>query len=284
MNAYQELAALFANAVVYLDEIKRRAPENLARLAYMVGGINLRVSMDFFEDICKMRAARKMWADLLGRRYGITDERATRMRIHIVTAGSSLTYQQPLNNIARGAIMALASVLGGTQSLGVSTYDEAMSIPSEHADQMSLRIQQIIHHETNIPAVADPLGGSHYVESLTAELEGRAWEMFDEIENRGGFPAVLDEGWLHSLAAANAPWEMTGFEPLEAVWERSMERLSLVRRERDGRTAVVALRDLEAACRGDANVMPAVMEAISAEATLGEFGDVFSDWKVPISF
>ena len=162
LNAYQELAALFANAVVYLDEIKRRAPENLARLAYMVGGINLRVSMDFFEDICKMRAARKMWADLLGRRYGITDERATRMRIHIVTAGSSLTYQQPLNNIARGAIMALASVLGGTQSLGVSTYDEAMSVPSEHAHQMSLRIQQIIHHETNIPAVADPLGGSHY--------------------------------------------------------------------------------------------------------------------------
>ncbi len=313
LNAYQELAALFANAVVYLDEIQRRAPENLARLAYMVGGINLRVSMDFFEDICKMRAARKMWADLLGRRYGITDGRATRMRIHIVTAGSSLTYQQPLNNIARGTIMALASVLGGTQSLGVSTYDEAMSVPSEHAHQMSLRIQQIIHHETNIPAVADPLGGSHYVEALTAELETRAWEMFEEIENRGGFGAVLDEGWLHSLAAANqlemagavsvgartvvgvnaftedvTPWEMTGFEPVEGVWESSMERLSLVRRERDGRTAVVALRDLEAACRGDANVMPAVMEAVAAQATLGEFGDVFSevfgDWKVPISF
>lgn len=313
LNAYQELAVLFANAVVYLDEIKRRTPEHLTRLAYMVGGINLRVSMDFFEDICKMRAARKMWTALLGRRYGITDARASRMRIHIVTAGSALTYQQPLNNIARGTLMALASVLGGTQSLGVSTYDEAMSIPSEHAHQMSLRIQQIIHHETNLPAVADPLGGSHYVEALTAELEGRAWEMFDEIENRGGFAAVLDEGWLHSLAAANqmemagavsdgartvvgvnaftedvTPWAMTGFEPVEAVWERSMERLSLVKRERDGRAAVAALHDLEAACRGDANVMPAVMQAISAEATLGEFGDVFSevfgDWKVPISF
>lgn len=313
LNAYQELAALFANAVVYLDEIKRRAPENLARLAYMVGGINLRVAMDFFEDICKMRAARKMWVDLLRRRYGITDPRATRLRIHIVTAGSALAYQQPLNNIARGTIMAMASVLGGTQSLGVSTYDEAMSVPSEHAHQMSLRIQQIIHHETNIPAVADPLGGSHYVEALTAELEARAWEMFEEIESRGGFAAVLDEGWLHSLAAVNqldlagavnwgnatmvgvnaftedvAPWEMTGFEPVEGVWESSMERLSLVRRERDGRAAVAALRDLETACRGDDNIMPAVMEAVAAQATLGEFGDVFSevfgDWKVPISF
>ncbi|MCQ3803077.1 MAG: acyl-CoA mutase large subunit family protein [bacterium] len=313
LNAYQELAALFANAVVYLDEIKRRAPENLAKLAYMVGGINLRVAMDFFEDICKMRAARKMWADLLRRRYGITDPRATRLRIHIVTAGSALAYQQPLNNIARGTIMAMASVLGGTQSLGVATYDEAMSVPSEHAHQMSLRIQQIIHHESNIPAVADPLGGSHYVEALTAELERRAWEMFEEIESRGGFAAVLDEGWLHSLAAVNqvnlaeavnwgtktmvgvnaytedvTPWEMGGFEPVEGVWEKSMERLRSVRRERDGRTAVAALRDLESVCRGDGNIMPAVMEAVSAQATLGEFGDVFSevfgDWKVPISF
>lgn len=313
LNAYQELAALFANAAVYLDEINRRTPENLTRLAYMVGGINLRVGMDFFEDICKMRAARKMWVELLGRRYGITDPRATRLRIHIVTAGSALAYQQPLNNIARGTIMAMASVLGGTQSLGVATYDEAMSIPSEHAHQMSLRIQQIIHHETNIPAVADPLGGSHYVEALTAELETRAWEMFEEIDSRGGFAAVLDEGWLHDLAAGNqldladavnrgdrkmvgvnafvedvTPWEMTGFEPVEGVWEKSMERLRLVRRERDGRAAATALRDLETACRGDGNVMPAVMEAVAAQATLGEFGDVFGDvfgdWKVPISF
>ncbi len=313
LNAYQELAALFANAVVYLDEIQRRAPENLAKLAYMVGGINLRVAMDFFEDICKMRAARKMWAELLSRRYGITDERATRLRIHIVTAGSALAYQQPLNNIARGTIMAMASVLGGTQSLGVSTYDEAMSVPTEHAHQMSLRIQQILHHETNLPAVADPLGGSHYVEALTAELEARAWEMFEEIEGRGGFAAVLDEGWLHSLAAVNqldlagavnggdrtmvgvnaftedvSPWEMAGFEPVEGVWEKSMERLSLVRRERDGRGAVSALRELETACRGDKNIMPTVMEAVAAQATLGEFGEVFGevfgDWKVPISF
>ena len=313
LNAYQELAALFANAAVYLDEINQRTPENLTRLAYMVGGINLRVGMDFFEDICKMRAARKMWVELLRRRYGITDPRATRLRIHIVTAGSALAYQQPLNNIARGTIMAMASVLGGTQSLGVATYDEAMSIPSEHAHQMSLRIQQIIHHETNIPAVADPLGGSHYVEALTAELENRAWEIFEEIESRGGFAAVLDEGWLHDLAAGNqleladavnggdrkmvgvnafvedvTPWEMAGFEPVEGVWEKSMERLRSVRRERDGRAAATALRDLETACRGDGNIMPAVMEAVAAQATLGEFGDVFSevfgDWKVPISF
>jgi len=151
------------------------------------------------------------------------------------------------------------------------------------------------------------------VEALTAELENRAWEMFEEIESRGGFAAVLDEGWLHDLAAGNqleladavnggdrkmvgvnafvedvTPWEMAGFEPVEGVWEKSMERLRSVRRERDGRAAATALRDLETACRGDGNIMPGVMEAVAAQATLGEFGDVFSevfgDWKVPISF
>ena len=313
LNAFQELAVLFANAVVYLDEIKQRNPDALERLAHMVGGINLRVSMDLFEDICKLRAARKMWSDLLKRRYGITDEKATRLRIHIVTAGSAMTYQQPLNNIVRGTLMALASVLGGTQSLGVSGYDEAISIPSEHAHQMSLRIQQILQHETNIPAVADPLGGSYYVEALTAELQERAWALFDSIEERGGFIVALDDGWLHAMAAENqyadasavsagardvvgvnihtddlAPFEIGGFDAAEKVWEQSMDRLAAVRAGRDGTAAVAALHQLEQTCRSDRNVMPAMLDAVAADATLGEIGDVFrdvfGDWKVPISF
>ena len=313
LNAYQELAALFANAAEYLDEFQRRDTADLATLARGVGGINLRVGMDFFEDICKLRAARQMWAELLERRYGITDERAAQLRIHIVTAGSAMTYQQPLNNIVRGTLMALASVLGGTQSLGVSGYDEAMSIPSEHAHQMSLRIQQILQHETNIAAVADPLGGSYYVEHLTDQLIERAWEAFDQIQDQGGFIATLDSGWLHDLAAQGqmdaaramtdgaatfvgvnsftddtTPWEIGGFEGSEGVWEASMRRLDDVRSTRSSAAAVDALRSLETACRSGANIMPPMLDAVDADVTLGEIGDVFrdvfGDWEIPISF
>ena len=313
LNGYQELAALFANAVVYLDEVQQRGELDVAQVARFVGGVSLRVSMDLFEDAAKLRAARQMWHDLLRDRYGIDDKRAARLRIHIVTAGSAMTYQQPLNNIVRGTLMALASVLGGTQSLGVSGYDEAMSIPSEHAHQMSLRIQQIIQGETNVTAVADPLGGSYFVEALTAELQRRAWEVFDRIEAMGGFIEALDSGWLHRLAAENqlaqaqaestgdkivvgvnahtddlTPWQVGGFDAVEGVWETSLGRLQDVRRARNGTATVSALRALEKTCRGDENLMPAMLDAVDADATLGEIGDVFrevfGDWKVPIDF
>lgn len=313
LNAPQELGALFANAVAYLDGVAARGRFAVERFAKTIGGINLRVSMDFFEEIAKLRAARKMWHDLLTRRYGVSDERALRLRIHVVTAGSSMTYQQPLNNIVRGTLMGLAAVLGGVQSLGVSGYDEAISIPSEHAHQMSVRIQQILQHETNVAAVADPLGGSFYIERLTAELEERGWAFFDQIERQGGFIAALDSGWLHRQAAENqlaheralgdgsrtavgvnqftedcSPFEVGGFPPIEGVWERSIERLDSLRRSRDGRAAAQALRDLEQACRGEANIMPAMLDAVAADVTLGEIGEIFreafGDWRVPIHF
>ncbi len=164
LNAWQELGAVMANAIEYLDEVKRRGRMDMTVAAQRVGGVNFRTTMEIFEDAAKLRAARKMWHKLLTERYGITDERALKMRIHIVTSGAYMQYQQPFNNIVRGTLMALTAVLGGTQSLGVSGYDEAISIPSEHAHQMSVRIQQILEHETNIPAVTDPLGGSYYVE------------------------------------------------------------------------------------------------------------------------
>ena len=139
-----------------------------------IGGVSFRTSMAFFEDAAKLRAARKMWHDLLTQRYGVTDPKALALRIHVVTAGSAMTYQQPINNIVRGTLMALTAALGGVQSLGVSGYDEAISIPSDHAHQMSIRIQQILQQECGgLVEVADPLGGSYLVESLTAELEAR---------------------------------------------------------------------------------------------------------------
>ena len=310
LNAYQELGAVIANAIEYLDEVKRRGRLDMATAAYRVAGVNFRTTMDIFEDASKLRAARKMWCTLLRERYGITDERALRMRIHIVTAGSMMTYQQPFNNIVRGTLMALSAVLGGTQSLGVSGYDEAISIPSEHAHQMSVRIQQILQHETNLGAVADPLGGSYYIEAMTAEIERRAWEFATEIEKRGGFLATLDSGWLHARARDNqvawqqaendgrqkivgvtdfrgdaTPFEVDGFPGVNDSFDVALERLNAVRRERHEVGAHAALKPLAAACRGTDNVMPAMMEALDAEVTLGEVGEVFrdtwGDWQTP---
>jgi methylmalonyl-CoA mutase N-terminal domain/subunit len=152
LNAPQELGALFANAVEYLDEIKRRGSMPIERAARGCGGVSFRMSMDIFEEASKLRAARLMWFQLLSQRYGITDPKVCNLRVHCVTAGSKMTYQQPLNNIVRGTVMAIAGALGGVQSLGVSGYDEALSIPSEHAHQMSVRIQQILQNRSDGPA------------------------------------------------------------------------------------------------------------------------------------
>jgi methylmalonyl-CoA mutase N-terminal domain/subunit len=224
-----------------------------------------------------------------------------------------MTYQQPLNNVVRGTVMALAGVLGGTQSLGVSGYDEAISVPSEHAHQMSLRIQQILQSESRLTDVADPLGGSYFIESLTAEVEKRAWEFFEQIQSRGGFIACLDSGWMHARASENqiklfdeiesgvrsvvgvntaqgdaGTLEVEGFRGTSDAWERGMERLTALRRERDASRTREALRALRTACAGSTNVMPAMMDAVAADVTVGEIGDVFrdvfGDWKVPIEF
>jgi methylmalonyl-CoA mutase N-terminal domain/subunit len=311
LDAAQELGAVFANAVEYLEAVAARG-RPLEDFARQIGGINLRTSMSFFEDIAKLRAARKMWCDLLQSRYGIRDERALRLRIHVVTAGSAMTYDQPLNNIVRGTLMALAAALGGTQSLGVSGYDEALSIPSDHAHQMSIRIQQILQHECEgLVEVADPLGGSYFVERLTLELEERAWAFFDEIEHRGGFISTLEDGWLAQCAADNqvAEWGLDGSDrrtivgvtdftddvcefPIDGfargadAWERAMVRLADLRATRDGKAAATALRRLEDACRSDENIVPLMLDAVAADVTIGEVGtvyrEVFGSWDAPV--
>lgn len=314
LNAYQELGALLSSCVAHLDEIQRRGRVPVEQLAHALGGVSFRVAMDFFEDICKLRAARKMWSDLLTRRYGITDERALRLRTHIVTAGSAMTYQEPINNIVRGTVMGLAAVLGGVQSMGISAYDEALSVPSEQAHQQSVRIQQILMHETGLTAVGDPLGGSYYVESLTAQIEERAWEFFEQLEEQGGFVAALENGFIHQVAGQNAidiqdavtsgergvvgvnigaddlhdPWGIDGFAGSIDAFDRGMERLAALRGDRDDARLDEQLRALEKACRSDGNVMAGVLGAVGADATLGEVGDVFREvfgsWKFPISY
>jgi methylmalonyl-CoA mutase N-terminal domain/subunit len=312
LNAYQELAAVFANAVEYIDAVVQRGRYSVAEVSRAVAGVSFRVSMDLFEDIAKLRAARQMWSELLRTRYGLSDGMGARLRIHSLTAGSAMTYQQPLNNLVRGTIMALSGVLGGTQSLGVSGYDEAISIPSQHAHQMSVRIQQILQHETRLTDVADPLGGSYFVESLTAELQAKAWEFFRRIEDNGGFLASIDSGWLQKCAQENqlresaqiethdrmivgvnfadedvSGFRIDGFEGKTDAWERGLARLVDLRRGRESRRLAECLRDLRAACIGDANILPAMMAAVDADATIGEIGeifrDVFGDWGIPFT-
>ncbi|MFT6288082.1 MAG: methylmalonyl-CoA mutase N-terminal domain/subunit [Alcanivorax sp.] len=307
----QELGSLFANAVEYLDEIKRRGNMPLEQAARACSGVSFRASINIIEEASKLRAARLMWSDLLRTRYDITDPKTANLRIHCVTAGSKMTYQQPLNNIVRGTLMALTAVLGGVQSLGVSGYDEALSIPSEHAHQMSVRIQQILQEETNICAVTDPLGGSFYVETLTAAIAEKAWKFFDEIQQQGGYLASLDSGWLHAKAAENQhkefmqiengeqhvvgvtcaqddepPFEVDGFMGIDDAFDVATERLHEVLRSRHEAGACSALKNLEQVCRSDTNIMPAMLDALEAEVTLGEIGDVyrdvFGDWNTPI--
>jgi methylmalonyl-CoA mutase N-terminal domain/subunit len=307
----QELGVLFANAVEYLDEIKRRGNVDLRGAAKACGGVSFRASIQIIEEACKMRAARLMWSDLLRQRYDITDPKIANLRIHCVTAGSKMTYQQPLNNIVRGTLMALGAVFGGVQSLGVSGYDEALSIPSEHAHQMSVRIQQIIQEETGISHVTDPLGGSYYIETLTAQLAEKAWQFFEEIQAQGGYLAALDSGWLHSKASDNqykefmdtesgeqkiigvncfqddeSPFHVDGFMGTDDAFDVATSRLQDVLRTRHEAAAATALKKLEADCKGDTNIMPAMMQAMDAEVTLGEIGNVFrqvfGNWNTPI--
>jgi methylmalonyl-CoA mutase N-terminal domain/subunit len=313
LNAYQELAAVFACNIAHLDEVRRRGTVSLDKLAYALGGVSFRMAMDFFEDICKIRVARRMWHDILKDRYGITDERALRLRVHIVTAGSAMTYQEPINNVVRGTIMGLSAVLAGVQSMGVSAYDEALAVPSEQAHQQSVRVQQILMHETNLTAVGDPLGGSYYVEALSAELEQRAYAFLAEIEEAGGFIAAISNGFLHGVASENQvalenqlydgrravvgvnlspsdgdPFEIDGFEGSSDAWERGMQRLEAHRNSRDTDAARRAIAELEATCRSGGNVMAGVMSAVGADVTVGEVGqvfrDVFGSWKFPVSF
>jgi methylmalonyl-CoA mutase N-terminal domain/subunit len=313
LNAWQELGAVMANAVEYIDAVVARGRHTAAEVAPGVAGVNFRTSMDFFEEIAKLRASRRLWSDLLARRYGVTDPRAARLRIHSLTAGSAMTYQQPLNNLVRGTVMALAAVLGGTQSLGVSGYDEAISIPSEHAHQMSIRTQQILQSEAGLLDVADPLGGSYFIESLTSEVEQRSWAFFEEIQAQGGFIASLDSGWLHARAEENqisqfdeiesgrrqvvgvnfaegdaGSSQVEGFQGTSDAWEKGMARLASLRRERDSKRARESLAALRGVCQNSGNVLPAMMDAVAADVTVGEIGDlfreVFGDWKIPIQF
>src|ERR687884_342347 len=298
-TAVQELAFTMANAIAYVEaacaaglDIDRFGP----RLSFFFNGHN-----DFFEEVAKFRAARTLWARITRDRFGATNPRAMLLRFHTQTAGSTLTAQQPLNNVVRVALQALAAVLGGTQSLHTNAYDEALGLPTADAATLALRTQQIIAHETGVRAVTDPLGGSPYVEALTAELERRAWALIERVDELGGAVAAIEQGFIrreieesayqtqrrledgtqvvvgvnkHRSAEA-VPRETFAVDP--TVKARQIERLQRARAMREGARVDACLEAVRAAARGADNLLPPLKEALAAYASIGEICTVLRE-------
>jgi methylmalonyl-CoA mutase N-terminal domain/subunit len=313
-TAVQELAFTIADGMAYVEAcIARgmRVDDFAPRLSFFFNSHS-----DFFEEIAKFRAARRVWYRLMSERYRAENERSTWMRFHAQTAGVSLTAQQPLNNLTRVATQALAAVLGGAQSLHTDAYDEAWAVPSADAALLALRQQQVIAAETGVANTVDPLGGSWFVESLTNEIERQTWHYLDEIDRLGGMVKAIGAGYPQREIADAAYRFQREFDqgerqivgvnayadpdevleiPLLEVSEESLRthlgRLERVRRERDGEGVAAALRRLKELSSApgsvETNVMPALIEAANAYCTLGEmcsvFRGVFGEYREPVS-
>lgn len=305
-----EAAVAIANGIETLKEMTRRG--------YNVDAIAPRMTFfwsignDFFEEIAKLRAVRRLWCKIIKDRFDARNPRSMWARCHVQTSGISLQRVEPMNNIIRASYHALAAILGGAQSLHVDSYDEAYSTPSEDASLLSLRTQQIIEAETQVTQVVDPLGGSYYVESLTNEIEARILGEIDEIEKMGGIVEVVESGWLHRKVAINIHREQRMIEngeikvvarnhfrghdvkePEIKVHQYSDElrqemiaKLEGLRYERDNSEVLVRLNALKDACHYSSNVMFYCLEAVRAGVTEGEmrrvFIDAFGTWVSPM--
>jgi methylmalonyl-CoA mutase, N-terminal domain len=291
-TAAQELAFTLKDGFTYVEQAMGRGvdvDDVAPRLSFFFNA-----HIDFFEEIAKYRAARRIWAKELRDTYGARNPRSWLMRFHTQTAGVSLTAQQPLNNIVRTAIEALAGVLGGTQSLHTNSFDEALALPTEEAVKVALRTQQVIAHETGVTNTIDPLGGSYFVEALTDQLEAQAYEYFARIDELGGMVEAVKRGFPQSeiaeaaytlqreidrgerivvgvnqyLDAGEAPTSILHIDP--ALEGKQIDRLAEVRGRRDSAVVERALRELKAAAQEDRNLMPDLLECARAHATEGE--------------
>ena len=295
-TAVQELAFTLADGYAYADWAIERGlnvDEFAPRFSFFFNAHN-----DFFEEIAKYRAARRIWAKDMRYKYGAKDPRSWTLRFHTQTAGCSLTAQQPEINIVRVAIQAMAGVMGGTQSLHTDSMDEALALPSEKAVQIALRTQQVIAHESGVANVVDPLGGSYYLEWLTDDMERQARDYFDRIDSLGGVVPAIEKGFFQKeIAAASYKYqkeidnkervvvgvnEYTSDESVEIPilemdpegFDRQCARLKKLRASRDKGKFEASIRAIEKAAEGDDNLMPHFIEAAKAKATLGEMCDV----------
>ena len=299
-TALQELAFTLRDGIEYVDW-GLRAGLNLERFVPRISFF-FNAHNDFFEEVAKYRAARRIWARVMRDRFGAVNERTMQMRFHTQTAGVSLTVQQPLNNIIRVAIQALAGVLGGTQSLHTDAYDEALALPTDRAALIALRTQQIIGEETGVANTVDPLGGSYFVEALTNKMEAGALDYFEQIDAMGGMVEAVEKGFpqreiqesayqyqkafergdqtivgVNKYAMENEPQQVPTLVIDESVRHHQVERLENVRARRDQGAVSRTLDSLrKAAQRGD-NTMPATIDAVREYATLGEICSALRD-------
>jgi methylmalonyl-CoA mutase N-terminal domain/subunit len=290
-TAAQELAFTLRDGIEYVEWALERGMDVDAfapRLSFFFNAHS-----DFFEEIAKYRAARRIWARVMRDRFGARDERSLKLRFHTQTAGVSLTWQQPYNNVVRTALQALAAVLGGTQSLHTNSLDEAYALPSEQAVTLALRTQQIVASETGVASVADPLGGSYYVERMTSDIETAALDYIRRIDEMGGMVAAIERGFPQSEIAASSyqyqraveagekvivgvnryqaadqPIELLQID--ESAARDQSAKLARLRDRRDGALVERTLVDLKRAASGSENLMPFLIEAVKAYATLGE--------------
>ncbi|HTC24904.1 MAG TPA: methylmalonyl-CoA mutase family protein, partial [Gemmatimonadales bacterium] len=309
-TAAQELAFTLANGFCYVEHGIARGL-NVDRFAPQLSFF-WDVHNDFFEEIAKLRAARRIWARALKEKYGATDPRSWRMRFHCQTAGVTLTAQQPHNNIVRVAYQALAAVLGGTQSLHTNALDETLALPTEESVRVALRTQQILAYETGVPNVADPLGGSYLVEALTDGLESEAEGLFAEIEAQGGVVRAIESGWFQrQIAHASARFQaeveqqrrlIVGVNAFMEEAEAPVEilkvgedaertqrrRLAELKGKRDPKLVAERLAALAAAASNDRNVIPAMLDCARAYCTLFEIRhvleEIYGNYREPVFF
>jgi methylmalonyl-CoA mutase N-terminal domain/subunit len=300
-TAVQELAFTLADGIGYVQlgiEAGLDVDDFAPRLSFFFD-----VHNDFFEEIAKFRAARRMWARIMRDRFGAKNPRSWLLRTHAQTAGVSLMAQQPLNNVVRTTMQALAAVLGGTQSLHTNSFDETYALPTEDAAQLALRTQQIIAEESGVASVADPLGGSYFIESLTDRMESEAMAYIDKIDAMGGIVKAVEEGYPQREIARSAYEFQRSVDNHErtivgvnryrsdedgdriptlkidhAVEKAQIERIAAFRAARDRAAAARCLAAVRAACKDpEANVMPAIVDAVKNRVTLGEICDIFRE-------
>jgi methylmalonyl-CoA mutase N-terminal domain/subunit len=291
-SAAQELAFTLANGIAYCEAAVAAglSPDAFGeRLSFFFNAHN-----HFFQEVAKFRAARRLWAGIMRDRFGATNPRATALRFHAQTGGSTLTAQQPENNVVRVAIQALSAIAGGAQSLHTNSFDEALALPTEHAARIALRTQQILAHEAGGTDTADPLGGAYFIEALTDELEQRARELIDRIDELGGAVAAIEQGWTQNEIESSAFRYQSQVETGERtvvgvnafleeeqervelltvapeIERRQRERTARVRAERDAGAAEAALAEVRRVAETDLNLLPSMREALRARCTVGE--------------
>lgn len=297
-TAVQELAFTLADGIAYVEEVTKRGQYTIDEIGHRLSFF-FDVHNDFFEEIAKLRAARRLWAKIMRERFGATKDEACRLRMHAQTAGVTLTAQQPLNNVVRVGLQALAAVLGGVQSLHTNSFDETLALPTEESVMVALRTQQIIAEESGVANIVDPLGGSYAVEALTDKIEAEAKAYIDKIDELGGMVAAIAKGYPQLEIAESAYREQKAFDakekiivgvngyevpeerpvdtlhiPME-VEDRQVDRVRRFKKNRNSDAVRDSLAEVRGAAESDQNLMPPLIRAVHNGCSVGEVSDIF---------